>query len=765
MVATVNNPPAAAAGKKTADLPQQAPSTGASALRLNNAAGNDFAKMSRSIVVDYGEKVSPREVKDLIQRYETLKPSTKPKNGLEQQSRDSIDEHMRVALDELLRFSETGQLSRKDFEQISKAVVEAKLNPSADTHNKAFFAMEDPRVRAGLAQGGTAGARDQLLQMVMRRGNFADDRGQPDLRHWRYDAQTGAHHRRDGATIERQSNTEKAYHILTTLDPSAVDGTEMGEFRSVLNDMLTRGNGFFSDADIQRLTVMRDVANESRGHNEWRTQPFPMPPPPVNTIQPFPMPTPPVNTMPVYGNPPVSALPVFGNPGNPPVSTMPVYGNPPVSALPVFGNPGNPPVSTMPVYGNPPVSALPVFGNPANPPVSALPTFGNHPMAQAMQAVFDALMKQLGVNAPFPSAAPAVMPVGRDLQTGDRVGPNVDWRQMYGEQPGSNFLVVPTQMADEARNRLALGYSNADVSRDIWTRFRQEWGDRATSVPVTRFGDAPNDVGIPGRPLPPVWQPPLPPVGQPRPEPPLPPVGPQPPLPPVQQPWGAIDHRDGTGSIDIGTHTIRLNEKSSEWVVTDKQTGKQTRIWGDPHVDYNNDGKTDLDFKGNLNLMLGNTRIHIETVPWGKTGQTLSSRLTISDGRQALVVNGLAQKQSNGVDTDGKMQITRLDGNAAARAYDSNWGDQVVHQGQDGAWYVASGQLKQGALKLGADGKERIDFSKVDGSKRLPQFGGPVGGGFTIADRDQMTAALRMMMQQMMDLMQRMQGGVPRLGG
>ncbi|MFN8994030.1 MAG: DUF1521 domain-containing protein, partial [Pseudomonadota bacterium] len=445
--------------------------------------------------------------------------------------------------------------------------------------------------------------------------------------------------------------------------------------------------------------------------SEWRTQPHPMPTiPPVNTIQPFPMPTiPPVNTMPVYGNPPVSALPVFGN----------------------------------------------------------------HPMAQAMQGVFDALMKQLGVNAPFPSAAPAVMPVGRDLKTGDRVGPNVDWRQMYGDQPGSNFLVVPTQMANEARNRLALGYSNADVSRDIWTQFKQEWGDVATSVPVTRFGDASNPVpfsaaesSIRGpqaslslveprsfRPQFP-WR-----------QPPLPPVGPQPPLPPVQQPWGAFYNSDGTGSIDIGTHTIRLNEKSSEWVVTDKQTGKQTRIWGDPHVDYNNDGKTDLDFKGNLNLMLGNTRIHIETVPFGKNGQTLSSRLTISDGRQALVVDGLSQKNTQGVDQDGKMRITRLDRDAAARAYDSNWGDQVVHQGQDGAWYVASGQLKQGALKLGADGKERVDFSKVDGSKRLPRFGGPVGGGFTIGDREQMTAALRMIMQQMMDLIQRMQGGVPRLGG
>jgi hypothetical protein len=105
------------------------------------------------------------------------------------------------------------------------------------------------------------------------------------------------------------------------------------------------------------------------------------------------------------------------------------------------------------------------------------------------------------------------------------------------------------------------------------------------------------------------------------------------------------------------------------------------------------------------------------------------------------------------------MKITRLEGAAAAQAYDKSWGDQVVYQGGDGAWYVAAGKLQQGSLKLGADGKERVDFSKVDGSQRLPQFGGSVGRGFTITDGDQqMKAALRMIMQQLTDLLQRFKG-------
>jgi hypothetical protein len=296
MVATVNNSPAAAAGKKTADLPQQAPATGASALRLNNADGNDFAKMSRSIVVDYGEKVSPREVKALLERYELLQPYQPPHNALETGNRLGVDNHMRQLLGELQQHAQSGKLSRSDFDRISAAVIQVKLDPSAASHRKAIFAVTESMNRELLPEGQTARARDQLMQTVIERGNFGDDR---NLREWStmvYDPASGRLFAPNGTTIDHESNTEKAYHILTTLDPSAVDGTEMDAFRSQIDEMLTRGNGFFSDADIQRLTVLRDLANDERrfGDDEsrgvsWRTQPVPMPLPPVNTIQPFPI--------------------------------------------------------------------------------------------------------------------------------------------------------------------------------------------------------------------------------------------------------------------------------------------------------------------------------------------------------------------------------------------------------------------------------------------------------------------------------------------
>jgi hypothetical protein len=706
--------------------------TAASSAKFSLAnASAEMIKAQSLLVVD--EMASMEDVNQLIHRYRKLKPSQPSRGAAEDMSRKSIDQNLREQLSALKRDVGRGIVSKSDFQRIAQAVIQAKLEPSAATYLRAVLARELPSTKESLADGPTAAWRNQLLENIVDLGDF-NHRAPLDPAVFAFDADKLTHTHLNGRQFYHHSNAHMAFSLMSTLDPGFVDETEMAEIDSALRGMLLRDGGRLSDSDINRLRIMRDVANERPGHDTVgipeRRRIDPVGIPERRRIDPL-----------------VSALPVFGNPKNLPVSALPWFTNPknlPVSALPVFTNPTNPPVS-----------ALPVFTNPTNPPVSALPVFGNpaaqSPIAQAVQDVFAALMKQLRVDVPHVPGSPTPV-AGSDLRTGDQVGPNVDWRQMFGNQPGSNFVVVPTVMANEARNRLALGYSNDDVAREIWTRFTMEWGDLAKSIPVTRFGDEPGGrVTLPD-PTPPMWQPPLPPPSY--------PPRPQPPLPPAQERWAAVDNGDGTGHIDIGSHTIKLNEKSSEWLVTDKATGKQTRIWGDPHVDFGNDKKNDLDFKGNLNLMLGNTRVHIETVPYSKSksGQTLTSRLTISDGKQTLQVSGLAQ-QVGGVNQDGKMKITRLEGAAAAQAYDKSWGDQVVYQGGDGAWYVAAGKLQQGSLKLGADGKERVDFSKVDGSQRLPQFGGSVGRGFTITDGDQqMKAALRMIMQQLTDLLQRFKG-------
>ena len=81
------------------------------------------------------------------------------------------------------------------------------------------------------------------------------------------------------------------------------------------------------------------------------------------------------------------------------------------------------------------------------------------------------------------------------------------------------------------------------------------------------------------------------------------------------------------------------------WTLTDHKDHSSTRIWGDPHVDIGNDGKNDFDFKKDATFQLEDgTKITVNTVPFGNTGQTMSSTLTITNGHNAIVVTGLGDR-------------------------------------------------------------------------------------------------------------------------
>lgn len=688
MVATVKSPAAPTAGQANAPTGILAQVKQASAQRASGGAidaGNGkFVAQARALVGD--SAVSVGQVDALISQYKTAQASKAPASKAEQRSRESIDREMPKLLDQLRKAADQGKVSRDEFDTIGKLVVDVKTYPSASNFLKAKTAIQDAGGSAllGAGAGMVQVRKDHVLSEILEHGDFGN--ANIDKSKFIYDAASNAWTPLGGGQpiAHGTSNTQALYDAVKTLNVGSVDGNELDDIADAARHALRQGVGKLSNEDLDTLSAMIGVANLQR------------------------------------------EVPLGPRPHHPP------------SFLPPPSVNGASQVAVTQV-APPPI---------ARPPIAPVAPATQTPITQAVQEVFNQLMQQLGVkpltaNAQGPNAlqgGPSVpgqppttgqQPAGWSLDTGDVVGPRIDWQQMFGDEVGSNFVVVPSVLDSEARNRLMLGYSNADVARDIWTQFRQQWGDVA-STQVTRFGDVPSAVA----PNPVVTLPAPPPA-------------------PAKTQWSAVDNGNGTGVIDIGTHNIELNEANSQWVVTDKATGKQTRIWGDPHVDYNNDGTTDLDFKGNLNLMLGNTRVHIATVPAGN-GETLSSRLTISDGNQTLMVNGLAQS-FGGVDKDGKMSITRLQGDAAAKAFDSTWGDQVVYQGGDGAWHVAAGKLLQGSLKLGADGKERVEFSKVDQTKRLPQFGGQVGDGFTVAQKNQMSMLMQMIAQQMTDMLRRMQ--------
>jgi hypothetical protein len=107
------------------------------------------------------------------------------------------------------------------------------------------------------------------------------------------------------------------------------------------------------------------------------------------------------------------------------------------------------------------------------------------------------------------------------------------------------------------------------------------------------------------------------------------------------QPW-QVQSTDGKlAHIDLGKYTLDIDQSDSQFVLTNKANGETTRISGDPHFD--NDGKRIGTFKGTLTLCLDDgTKLTINTVPAGN-GELYSSKLTITQGDQALVVDHLNQ--------------------------------------------------------------------------------------------------------------------------
>ncbi len=139
--------------------------------------------------------------------------------------------------------------------------------------------------------------------------------------------------------------------------------------------------------------------------------------------------------------------------------------------------------------------------------------------------------------------------------------------------------------------------------------------------------------------------------------------------------------------IKLDGYQIELNENRSQWTLSktdangNKIPGSETRVWGDPHVDENNDGKTDWDFKKDTTFVLDDgTKISVGTKQWGNSDYTTSDTLTITKGDQAIVVSGLTQSDStplsiSDVTLDGRqIDMDTKDGHYVyANAAGNNW--------------------------------------------------------------------------------------------
>jgi len=114
-----------------------------------------------------------------------------------------------------------------------------------------------------------------------------------------------------------------------------------------------------------------------------------------------------------------------------------------------------------------------------------------------------------------------------------------------------------------------------------------------------------------------------------------------------EEPWIVTSPQDGKATIDLGNYELLLNESHSQIQIINKQTGEVTNIWGDPHIDWNKDGRTDADFWTKTTFQLEDgTKITIGTEPWkGNEDMFVASEITITNGDRAIQVTGISQNE------------------------------------------------------------------------------------------------------------------------
>lgn len=163
---------------------------------------------------------------------------------------------------------------------------------------------------------------------------------------------------------------------------------------------------------------------------------------------------------------------------------------------------------------------------------------------------------------------------------------------------------------------------------------------------------------------------------------------------PTQSGNWEVKQDGGKAHIDLGKYTLDLNEGNSEFILTNKETGEKTRIWGDPHMEV--DGKAVGDFYGTMTLNLEDgTKITIHTTPYNQNnGMTLSTELVITKGDQAMVVQGLDQN------TLGDLKIGQVQHGGNAVDYVNDDGVSI-YENADGAGWL---RMNEGGYMSQIDG-------------------------------------------------------------
>ena len=159
---------------------------------------------------------------------------------------------------------------------------------------------------------------------------------------------------------------------------------------------------------------------------------------------------------------------------------------------------------------------------------------------------------------------------------------------------------------------------------------------------------------------------------------------------PASNPTNASTQMVG-GKVQFENDNYRITAGDDNSVnIFNKNTGETYHVWGDPHV--NIDGKHSFDFWGTTTFKLDDgTKVTINTTPWNNDpSQTLSSKVTITNGDYGV--------QITGVDTNTKGDLAFEE--AAGLGQLADWAvadGNTIHENPNGRGFLgmdARGQLR-----------------------------------------------------------------------
>lgn len=114
--------------------------------------------------------------------------------------------------------------------------------------------------------------------------------------------------------------------------------------------------------------------------------------------------------------------------------------------------------------------------------------------------------------------------------------------------------------------------------------------------------------------------------------------------------WSDSGVSGNTSSINLGDYKMDLDKSDSSLTLTDPRTGNQTKVWGDPHVDFdaNTSSPASTMANGPLQFTLpGNKQVFVNTQPSDTPGApSYASDVYVVQGDRAYEVHGLSEKDN-----------------------------------------------------------------------------------------------------------------------